>query len=171
MLPETVGRSMWNPALRRWLPRGLRNESRSPFRLANDGIAADDRAQYTLIGGRLVTFGGEPAALVEFRTPSNRVSMLISSDKLATATGGTVTRSTGLKLHASNMGGLHVATWVNRGLTSALISPVAMGTSSSCSSCHRDAPAVTTTKSSHDTFLHTQHLPEINGNRPNQSHF
>lgn len=112
VLPETVGRSMWNPALRRWLPRGLRNESRSPFRLANDGIAADDRAQYTLIGGRLVTFGGQPAALVEFRTPSNRVSMLISSDKLATATGGTVTRSTGLKLHASNMGGLHVATWV-----------------------------------------------------------
>lgn len=142
-----------------------------PFRMANDGIAADDRAKYTLAGGRLVTFGGQPAALVEFRTPSDRVTMLVSSDKLATATGGKVTRSDGLKLHASNMGGLHVATWVNKGLTYALISSVAMGNSSTCSSCHRNATAVTTTKSSHDTFLHSQALPEISGNQPNQFRF
>jgi anti-sigma factor RsiW len=143
-----------------------------PFRMANDGIAADDRAKYTLVGGRLVTFGGQPAALVEFRTQSNRVSMLVSSNKLATATVGKVTLSAGLKLHATNMGGLHVATWVNKGLTYALISPIAMGTNSSCSSCHRDAPSVTTAaKSSHDPFLHMRPQREMTINQPNQFRF
>src|SRR5258708_39780138 len=53
------------------------------FRMPNAGIAADDRAKYTLAGGRLVKFRGEPAALVEFRMPSNRISLLVSSDELA----------------------------------------------------------------------------------------
>ena len=42
-----------------------------PFRIPNAGIASDDRAKYTLAGGRLVKFGGEPAALLEFRMPDN----------------------------------------------------------------------------------------------------
>jgi anti-sigma factor RsiW len=143
-----------------------------PFRVPNEGIAADDRAKYTLVGGRLVTFGGEPAALVEFRMQNNHISLLITSEKLATATGGTVTRSGGLRFHASDRGELHVATWNNKGLTYALISSVAMGSSRSCSSCHRDSPAATTTmKSPHDTFLHRQPLPEISGNQPSQFRF
>ena len=137
-----------------------------PFRMPNEGIAADDRAKYTLAGGRLVTFGGQPAALVEFRMQSNRITLLVTSDKLATATGGKVTRSGGLRFHASDQGELHVATWNNKGLTYALISAVAMGSSRSCSSCHRESPAATTTmKSPHDTFLHPQPLPEISANR------
>jgi anti-sigma factor RsiW len=136
-----------------------------PFRMANEGIAADDRAKYTLVGGRLVAFGGQPAALVEFRFQNHRVTLLVSSEKLATAMGGTVTRSAGLRLHARDMGGLHIATWVNKGLTYALISPVAMGNSSSCSSCHRESPNATTMNSSSDTFLHTQPLSEISANR------
>jgi anti-sigma factor RsiW len=143
-----------------------------PFRMPNDGIASDDRAKYTLAGGRLVTFAGQPAALVEFRMQNNHISLLVTSDKLATATGGKVTRSGGLRFHASDQGDLHVATWNNKGLTYALISPVAMGSSRSCSSCHRDSPAATTTmKSQYDTFLHPQHLTEISGNRPNQFRF
>ena len=118
------------------------------FRMPNEGIATDDRAKYTLAGGRLVTFGGQPAALVEFRMQNNRITLLVTSDKLATATGGKVTLSGGLRFHASDLGELHVATWNNKDLTYALISAVAMGSSRSCSSCHRDSPAATTTMKS-----------------------
>jgi hypothetical protein len=137
--------------------------------MPNAGIAADDRAKYTLAGGRLVKFGGEPAALVEFRMPNNRISLLVSSDKLASATGGKVTRSDGLSFHAEDVGEFHVATWDNKGLTYALISSIAMASSGSCSSCHRDSPAATAAmKSSHDTFLRAQPLPEISANQVNQ---
>jgi anti-sigma factor RsiW len=140
-----------------------------PFRMPNAGIAADDRAKYTLAGGRLVKFGGEPAALVEFRMPNNRISLLVSSDKLASATGGKVTRSDGLSFHAEDVGEFHVATWDNKGLSYALISSIAMASSRSCSSCHRDSPAATAAlKSSHDTFLRAQPLPEISANQVNQ---
>jgi len=135
----------------------------------NAGIAADDRAKYTLAGGRLVKFGGEPAALVEFRMPNSRISLLVSSDKLASATGGKVTRSDGLSFHAEDVGEFHVATWDNKGLTYALISSIAMASSRSCSSCHRDSPAATAAmKSSHDTFLRAHPLPEISANQVNQ---
>jgi hypothetical protein len=116
-----------------------------PFRMPNAGIAADNRARYTLAGGRLVKFGGEPAALLDFRMPSNRISLLVSSHKLAAATGGKVTRSAGLSFHAKDLGKLHVATWENKGLTYALISSVAMGSNNSCSTCHRDSPVATAT--------------------------
>jgi anti-sigma factor RsiW len=139
-----------------------------PFRMPNAGIAAHDRAKYTLAGGRLVKFGGEPAALLEFRMTNNRISLLVSSDKLAAATGGKVTRSAGLSFHAKDLGELHVATWDNKGLTYALISSVAMGSNRSCSTCHRDSPAATATlKRSHERFWHAQPLPEISANQDN----
>lgn len=137
-----------------------------PFRMPNAGIAADDRAKYTLAGGRLVKFGEEPAALLEFRMPNNRISLLVSSDKLAAATGGKVTRSAGLRFHARDLGELHVATWDNKGLTYALISSVAMGSNRPCSTCHRDSPAATATlKRSHEGFWNAQPLPEISANQ------
>jgi anti-sigma factor RsiW len=139
-----------------------------PFRIPNAGIAADDRAKYTLAGGRLVKFGGEPAALLEFRMPDNRISLLVSSDKLAAATGGKVTRSAGLSFHAKDLGELHVATWDNKGLTYALISSVAMGSNNSCSTCHRGPAAATASlKRSRERFWHAQPLPEISANQVN----
>jgi anti-sigma factor RsiW len=139
-----------------------------PFRMPNAGMAADDRAKYTLAGGRLVKFGGEPAALLEFRMPNNRISLLVTSDKLAAVTGGKVTRSAGLSFHAKDLGELHVATWDNKGLTYALISSVAMGSNRSCSTCHRDSPAATATlKRSHERFWHAQPLAELSTNQVN----
>jgi anti-sigma factor RsiW len=137
-----------------------------PFRIPNAGIAADDRANYTLTGGRLVKFAGESAALLEFKMPNNRISLLISSNKLSTAAGGKITYANGLRFHARDLGDLHVATWDNKGLTYALISSVAMSGSRSCSTCHRDSPKATAAlKSPHISFLHAQLMPEISANQ------
>jgi anti-sigma factor RsiW len=110
-----------------------------PFRIPNEGIASDDRAKYTLAGGRLVDFGGERAALLVFRLPHDRISLLVSSDRLAKATGGRIVRSGALSFHAKELSDLHVATWDNKGLTYALVSNVTVGDSHTCSACHRDS--------------------------------
>jgi anti-sigma factor RsiW len=112
-----------------------------PFRIPNEGIASDDRAKYTLAGGRLVDFGGERAALLVFRLQHDRVSLLVSSDRLAKATGGRIVRSGELSFHSKELGALHVATWDNKGLTYALVSNVPMGNNNACSTCHRDSAA------------------------------
>lgn len=136
-----------------------------PFRMPNAGIAADDRTKSTLAGGRLVDFGGEPAALLEFRMVNNRISLLVFSDKLAAASGGRITHSDGLSFHAKDLGELHVATWDNKGLTYALISSVTIGSSHSCSACHKDSPTATAIpRSSLDALLLATPLPEITAN-------
>ncbi len=77
-----------------------------------------------------------------------------------------LTLSDGLCFHARDLDDLHVATWGNKGLTYALISSVAMGSSRSCSTCHRNSPDATTAlKDSHATFWHTQVLPEVGANQ------
>jgi anti-sigma factor RsiW len=136
-----------------------------PFRIPNAGIASDDRANYTLTGGRLVEFAGEPAALLEFQMPNNRISLLISSNKLSAAAGGKITYADGLRFHARDLGDLHVATWDNEGLTYALISSVVMGSSGSCVTCHKDSPNITVTlKSPPISFPNAQPLPEMSAN-------
>jgi anti-sigma factor RsiW len=112
-----------------------------PFRIPNEGVASDDRAKYTLAGGRLVDFGGERAALLVFRLPHDRISLLVSSDRLAKATGGRIVRSGELRFHAKELSDLQVVTWDTKGLTYALVSKVSMGNRQACSSCHRDSAA------------------------------
>jgi anti-sigma factor RsiW len=115
-----------------------------PFRIPNAGIASDDRAKYTLVGGRLVNFGGESAALLLFKISNDRISLLVSSNKQARARGGKVIHSDGLSFHSVDLENLHVATWDNQGLTYALTSSIAMGSSHSCSTCHKDSAMSTT---------------------------
>jgi anti-sigma factor RsiW len=134
-----------------------------PFRMPNAGIASDDRAKYKLMGGRLVDFGGQRAALVVFQMPNNRISLLVSSDKLAKAMGGKITQSSGLRFHARDMNELHIATWDNKGLTYALVSSVAMGSSGSCSTCHRSsATGVAKNKKPQDVVEHVLQASEKN---------
>jgi len=107
------------------------------FRLPNSGIAADETAKYTMVGGRLISFRGEHAALVAFRLSGENISLLVASDRVAHAEGGSVTASNGLKFHNREIEGHRVITWDNQGLTYALIfSSAHFGQQHSCSSCH-----------------------------------
>ena len=112
-----------------------------PFRMPNAGIASDDTARYVLTGGRLMTFGGEQAALLAFRTPDDTVSLLISSGKKAQAKGGKETQSSGITFHSRDRNDLHVVTWENKALVYALIVPNRANRKYTCSSCHEGAKA------------------------------
>ncbi|HTF66826.1 MAG TPA: hypothetical protein VK638_29495 [Edaphobacter sp.] len=110
-----------------------------PFRMPNAGIAADDLAKYKLLGGRLITFGGERAAVLVFRLSKDLVTVLIVPDRHARAIGGNVTYSDGIKFHAFNQSRMHIVTWENKNLTYALTSHVAGSTARGCSTCHEGA--------------------------------
>jgi anti-sigma factor RsiW len=110
-----------------------------PFRMPNAGIAADDLAKYKLLGGRLISFGGERAAVLVFRLSKDLVTVLIVPDRHARAIGGNVTYSDGIKFHAFNQSRMHIVTWENKNLTYALTSHVAGSTNRGCSTCHEGA--------------------------------
>jgi anti-sigma factor RsiW len=92
-----------------------------PFRMPDAGIAANDLAKYKLRGGRLVTFGGERAAVLVFQLSQNLVTVLIAPDRHARAVGGNVTYSDGIKFHALDRDRMHVVTWENKNLTYAML--------------------------------------------------
>jgi anti-sigma factor RsiW len=106
------------------------------FRMPNAGVASEDLAKYALTGGRLVTFAGEPSALLVFRLRDQLISVLVASAKSTRALGGEISQRDGITFHAVRRGGLRVITWENKGLVYALIFPDKV-TSSSCSACHR----------------------------------
>jgi anti-sigma factor RsiW len=110
-----------------------------PFRMPDAGIAANDLAKYKLLGGRLVTFGGERAAILAFRLSKDLVTVLVVPDRHARAIGGNVMYSDGIKFHALDRDRMHVVTWENKNLTYALTSHIAGGTARSCSTCHEGA--------------------------------
>jgi anti-sigma factor RsiW len=117
--------------------------SRVPFkfRLPNAGIAAEDTAKYTMVGGRLVDFKGEHAALISFRMAGENISLLIASDRLANAVGGNVSKSNGLVFHTRQMEDQNVVTWDNQGLTYALIFSAPHSARRACSTCHEGSSA------------------------------
>ncbi len=119
-----------------------------PFRMPNAGIAANDLAKYKLRGGRLVTFGGERAAVLVFRLSQDLVTVLIAPDRHARAIGGNVTYSDGIKFHALDRDRMHVVTWENKNLTYALTSNITGSTAHACSTCHEGAsPEVVSSQS------------------------
>jgi anti-sigma factor RsiW len=110
-----------------------------PFRMPDAGIATNDLAKYKLIGGRLVTFGGERAAVLVFRLSQDLVTVLVASDRHARAIGGNVTYSDGIKFHSLDQDRMHVVTWENKNLTYALTSNITGSTARACSTCHEGA--------------------------------
>jgi anti-sigma factor RsiW len=119
-----------------------------PFRMPDAGIAANDLAKYKLRGGRLVTFGGERAAVLVFQLSQNLVTVLIAPDRHARAVGGNVTYSDGIKFHALDRDRMHVVTWENKNLTYALTSNITGSRARACSTCHEGAsPEVVTSRS------------------------
>jgi anti-sigma factor RsiW len=112
-----------------------------PFRMPDAGIAANDLAKYKLRGGRLVTFGGERAAILVFQLSQNLVTVLIAPDRNARAIGGNVTYSDGIKFHSLDRDRMHVVTWENKKLTYALTSNITGSAARACSTCHEGASA------------------------------
>jgi anti-sigma factor RsiW len=92
---------------------------------------------YTLEGARLVGYKDDYAAYVAYEMRSRPISLVITSDSLATPSGGEQIIARGLTFHYNAIHGLKVLTWSDRGLTYALVSDLEERGQQSCIVCHQ----------------------------------
>ncbi len=93
---------------------------------------------YTLEGARLVGYKDDYAAYVAYQMRTRPISLVITSDVIATPSGGEEIKAKGLTFHYNAIEGLKVITWSDRGLTYALVSDLDERGQESCVVCHQD---------------------------------
>ncbi|MEK6299113.1 MAG: zf-HC2 domain-containing protein [Acidobacteriota bacterium] len=91
---------------------------------------------YRLEGARLVGFKNDYAAYVAYQMSKQPISLVVTSDTVATAAGGEGIQSRGITFHCDSLDGLKVITWTDRGLTYALVSDLEERGQQSCMVCH-----------------------------------
>jgi anti-sigma factor RsiW len=94
---------------------------------------------YRLEGARLVSYKDDYAAYVAYEMKLRPISLVITSETLAEATGGEEIKARGLTFHYNAIDGLKVLTWSDRGLTYALVSDLDERGQQSCVVCHQGA--------------------------------
>lgn len=93
-------------------------------------------AEPKLIGARRVELQGKPAAYIAYRTESGPASLVITTDSVAVASGGSVADFQKVSFHYSMVDGYKVVTWSQHGLTYALVSQEGADSQQSCMVCH-----------------------------------
>jgi hypothetical protein len=96
----------------------------------------DETRPYRLNGARLVRVGAKNAAFIAYQTDSGAVSMMVTPDSVAAASGGVEVHFKKVSFHYRTVEGYKVVTWTAHGLTYALVSQEGNRTQRSCMVCH-----------------------------------
>jgi len=119
-------------ALNEWL------KAKSPFLVelpASPSLPGEDQP-YRLEGARLVQIGGKTAAFIAYQMQTKPVSLMVTPDSVAVASGGVEVDFQKVSFHYRTVGGYKVVTWSGHGLTYALVSQEGNNTQRSCMICH-----------------------------------
>ena len=109
-----------------------------PFRLPASQEVPDSKPAYRLMGARLITHRGGPAALVTYEgITTDVISLLVAASNYAVAAGGVEVSAGNLVFHYRTDLGFQVITWTTHGLTYALVSRPSGSPSGSCLVCHQ----------------------------------
>ena len=108
------------------------------FQLPLSRPVPEGKAPYWLTGARLVGYKGNPAALVAYETPTEKISLLVASSKSVAVAGGVELRSGGLAFHYRSGANFEVITWTNHGLAYALVASLTDSPQHSCLVCHQN---------------------------------
>jgi len=108
------------------------------FQLPASQSVPNSKPVYWLTGASLVSYKGSPAALVGYETSTEKISLVIASNRSAVVAGGQEVTSGGLSFRYRSGANLQVITWVNHGLTYALVSSPTDSPQRSCLVCHQD---------------------------------
>ena len=125
-------RSDSQQTLNEWL------QTRLPFSLtlpASPAAPGEERP-YRLRGARLVQVAGKPAAFIAYQTQTGPVSLVVTPDSVAVASGGVTVDFKKVSFHYRTLEGYKVVTWSLHGRTYALVSQEGNGTQQSCMVCH-----------------------------------
>jgi hypothetical protein len=108
------------------------------FRLPAAESVPEENPAYRLTGAALVNYKGSPAAVVMYVTQNDKITLLVDSSSSAVVAGGDVVRSGKLTFHYHNESSFRVITWINHGLSYALVSSVSGPARASCLVCHQN---------------------------------
>jgi len=132
------------------LPLGLRSSSPEvvtawfadkvpfEFRLPTSEASHEGIPAYRLTGAALVSYKGNPAAMVTYEAPDEKISLLAVSNNSAVVSGGDSVHAGTLIFHYYNESQFRVITWTNHGLSYALVSSVSGSAQASCLVCHQN---------------------------------
>jgi len=107
------------------------------FRLPSSAEEEGHEHVYRLLGGRLVHYRGEYAALVTYQKQQKKISLLVASNRSAVAAEGEEVPSGGIVFHYNKQSTFNVITWSSHGLTYALVSAMPGSGRQSCLVCHQ----------------------------------
>jgi anti-sigma factor RsiW len=113
-------------------------QTKSQFSLALPAspLLPGEERPYRVEGARLLPVDGKPAAYVAYRAQADLVSLMVTPDSVALASGGVEMNFTKLSFHYTRVEGYKVVTWSVHGLTYALVSQEGNSTQRSCMVCH-----------------------------------
>lgn len=112
--------------------------TKSPFALALPGspMMPGEKRPYRLEGARLVQIAGKTAAYIAYSMQSGPVSLLVTTNSTAGASGGVEAEFEKVTFHYRTVAGYKVVAWEAHGLTYALVSQEGNSTQGSCMVCH-----------------------------------
>lgn len=113
-------------------------QAKSPFSVALPGspMMPGEERPYRLEGARLVQIGGKAAAYIAYKMQTGPVSLMVTPDSVAVASGGVEAEFKKVTFHYRSLSGYKVVTWEAHGLSYALVSQEGSGTQRSCMVCH-----------------------------------
>jgi anti-sigma factor RsiW len=125
-------RSDSQQALNQWL------KANSQFGLALPGspAAPGEERPYRLEGARFVSVAGKTAAYLAYDMQTGPVSLVVTPDTVAVASGGVELDFQKVSFHYRMVSGYKVVTWSVHGLTYALVSQEGNRKQQSCMVCH-----------------------------------
>jgi anti-sigma factor RsiW len=113
------------------------NKVNFSVKLPNYQESSGQEKLYALEGARLVGYKDDYAAYVAYQMKTRPISLVITSDQIARASGGEEIIAKGLVFHYDTIHGLKVITWSDRGLTYAPVSDLEERGQQSCTVCHQ----------------------------------
>ncbi|HMH08132.1 MAG TPA: hypothetical protein VK579_15740 [Terriglobales bacterium] len=102
---------------------------------ASPAVPGEERP-YRLEGARLLQVGGKTAAYIAYQMQTGPVSLMVTPDSVAVASGGVEVNFKKVSFHYGMVDGYKVVTWSLHGLTYALVSQEGNTTQQSCMVCH-----------------------------------
>jgi len=113
-------------------------KAKSPFSLALPAspLAPGEQRPYRLEGARLVQVGRKSAVYIAYQMETGPVSLMVTPDSVAVATGGVQVDYKKVTFYYRMVGGYRVVTWSLHGRTYALVSQEGNNTQRSCMVCH-----------------------------------
>jgi anti-sigma factor RsiW len=111
-------------------------KSQFPLELPASPALPGEERPYRLEGARLVKVGGKTAAYIAYQIQSGPVSLMVTPNSVAVASGGVEVDFKKVSFHYGIVEGYKVVTWSLHGLTYALVSQEGNSTQRSCMVCH-----------------------------------